>query len=62
MGGRRPGRPPLDGERAAEQLSIRIPTATVTALRARASRQGRPVSELIREALDLYTVEGATAS
>jgi hypothetical protein len=53
----RVGRPPLDGERVSQRISIRIPPDLFDAAQAKAERERRSLSNLTREALQRY-VEG----
>lgn len=53
----RVGRPPLDGERVSQRISIRVPPDLYEAAQAKAEREKRSISNLTREALRRY-VEG----
>jgi hypothetical protein len=53
----RVGRPPLDGERVSERITIRIPPDLYDAAKAKAEKEKRSISNLTREALERY-VEG----
>lgn len=53
----RVGRPPLDGERVSQRISIRIPPDLYDAAQAKAEKEKRSISNLTREALQRY-VEG----
>lgn len=53
----RVGRPPLDGERVSQRISIRIPPDLFEAAQAKAEKEKRSLSHLTREALQRY-VEG----
>lgn len=53
----RVGRPPLDGERVSQRISIRIPPDLYDAARAKAEREKRSISNLTREALEKYVAE-----
>jgi len=53
----RVGRPPLDGERVSQRISIRIPPDLFDAAQAKAEKERRSLSNLTREALQRY-VEG----
>jgi predicted HicB family RNase H-like nuclease len=53
----RVGRPPLDGERVSQRISIRIPPDLFDAAQAKAEKERRSISNLTREALQRY-VEG----
>jgi predicted HicB family RNase H-like nuclease len=50
----RVGRPPLDGERVSQRISIRIPPDLFDAAQAKAERERRSISNLTREALQRY--------
>ena len=50
----RVGRPPLDGERASERVTFRIPPDLYDAAKAKADRELRSISNLAREALKRY--------
>lgn len=50
----RVGRPPLDGERVSERITIRIPPDLYDAAKARAEKEKRSISQLTREALQRY--------
>lgn len=53
----RVGRPPLDGERVSQRITIRIPPDLFEAAHAKAEKEHRSISHLTREALRRY-VEG----
>jgi hypothetical protein len=53
----RVGRPPLDGERVSQRISIRIPPNLFDAAQAKAEREKRSLSNLTREALERYVKE-----
>lgn len=53
----RVGRPPLDGERVSQRVTIRVPPDLYEAARAKAEKEKRSISNLTREALQRY-VEG----
>jgi hypothetical protein len=53
----RVGRPPLDGERVSQRISIRVPPDLFDAAQAKAEKEKRSISNLTREALQRY-VEG----
>jgi hypothetical protein len=53
----RVGRPPLDGERVSERVTIRVPPDLYEAAKAKADKEKRSISNLTREALQRY-VEG----
>jgi Ribbon-helix-helix protein, copG family len=53
----RVGRPPLDGERVSQRISIRVPPDLFDAAQAKAEKETRSISNLTREALHRY-VEG----
>jgi hypothetical protein len=53
----RAGRPPLDGERISQRISIRVPPDLFDAAQAKAEKEKRSMSNLTREALQRY-VEG----
>jgi hypothetical protein len=53
----RVGRPPLDGERVSERITIRVPPDLYDAAKAKAEKEKRSISNLTREALQRY-VEG----
>jgi hypothetical protein len=53
----RVGRPPLDGERISQRISIRVPPDLFDAAQAKAEKEKRSISNLTREALQRY-VEG----
>jgi hypothetical protein len=50
----RVGRPPLDGERVSQRISIRIPPDLFEAAQAKAEKEKRSLSNLTREALQRY--------
>ncbi|HTT94801.1 MAG TPA: ribbon-helix-helix domain-containing protein [Solirubrobacterales bacterium] len=53
----RVGRPPLDGERVSQRISIRIPPDLFEAAQAKAEKEKRSLSNLTREALRRYVEE-----
>ncbi len=53
----RVGRPPLDGERVSQRITIRIPPDLFGAARAKAEKERRSLSNLTREALQRYVEE-----
>jgi hypothetical protein len=53
----RVGRPPLDGERVSQRITIRVPPDLFDATQAKAEKEKRSISNLTREALQRY-VEG----
>jgi hypothetical protein len=53
----RVGRPPLDGERISQRISIRIPPDLYEAAQAKAEKEKRSISNLTREALQRYVEE-----
>jgi predicted HicB family RNase H-like nuclease len=53
----RVGRPPLDGERVSQRISIRIPHDLFEAAQAKADKERRSISNLTREALQRYVAE-----
>jgi hypothetical protein len=53
----RVGRPPLDGERVSERISIRIPPDLYDAAQAKAEKEKRSISNLTREALERYVAK-----
>jgi predicted HicB family RNase H-like nuclease len=53
----RVGRPPLDGERVSQRISIRVPPDLFDAAQAKAEREKRSLSNLTREALERYVKE-----
>jgi predicted HicB family RNase H-like nuclease len=53
----RVGRPPLDGERVSQRISIRIPPDLFEAAQAKAEKERRSLSHLTREALQRYVAE-----
>jgi hypothetical protein len=53
----RVGRPPLDGERVSQRVTIRVPPDLYEAAQAKAEKEKRSISNLTREALQRY-VEG----
>lgn len=50
----RVGRPPLDGERVSQRISIRVPPDLFDAAQAKAEKEKRSISNLTREALQRY--------
>ncbi len=50
----RVGRPPLDGERVSQRISIRVPPDLFDAAQAKAEKEKRSLSNLTREALQRY--------
>jgi hypothetical protein len=53
----RVGRPPLDGERVSQRISIRVPPDLHDAAQAKAEKERRSISNLTREALQRYVEE-----
>jgi hypothetical protein len=53
----RVGRPPLDGERVSQRISIRVPPELFDAAQAKAEKERRSISNLTREALQRYVEE-----
>jgi hypothetical protein len=53
----RVGRPPLDGERVSQRISIRVPPDLFDAAQAKAEKERRSISNLTREALQRYVEE-----
>ena len=53
----RVGRPPLDGERVSERITIRVPPDLFDAAKAKAEKEKRSISNLTREALERYVAE-----
>ncbi|MGH2937546.1 MAG: YlcI/YnfO family protein [Solirubrobacterales bacterium] len=53
----RVGRPPLDGERVSERITIRVPSDLHEAAKAKAEKEKRSISNLTREALQRYVEE-----
>lgn len=53
----RVGRPPLDGVRVSERITIRVPPDLHDAAKAKAEREKRSISNLTREALERYVAE-----
>jgi predicted HicB family RNase H-like nuclease len=53
----RVGRPPLDGERVSERITIRIPPDLHDAAKAKADKEKRSISNLTREALERFVAE-----
>lgn len=53
----RVGRPPLDGERISERITIRIPPDLYDTAKAKAEKEKRSISNLTREALERYVAE-----
>jgi Ribbon-helix-helix protein, copG family len=53
----RVGRPPLDGERVSQRVSIRVPPDLFDAAQAKAEKERRSLSNLTREALQRYVEE-----
>ncbi|HVV91277.1 MAG TPA: ribbon-helix-helix domain-containing protein [Solirubrobacterales bacterium] len=53
----RVGRPPLDGERVSERITIRVPPDLYDAARSKAEKEKRSISNLTREALQRYVEE-----
>jgi predicted HicB family RNase H-like nuclease len=53
----RVGRPPLDGERVSERITIRVPPDLHDAAKAKAEKEKRSISNLTREALERYVAE-----
>ncbi len=55
---RRPvGRPPLDGNMAAERITVRVPRRLYEAAENKAEKEKRSLSNLTREALQRYVEE-----
>lgn len=50
----RVGRPPLDGVRVSERITIRVPPDLYDAAKAKAAKEKRSISNLTREALQRY--------
>ncbi|MBS1890424.1 MAG: toxin-antitoxin system HicB family antitoxin [Actinobacteria bacterium] len=53
----RVGRPPLDGERVSQRITIRVPHDLHEAASAKAAKEKRSISNLTREALERYVAE-----
>ena len=53
----RVGRPPLDGVRVSERITIRIPPDLYEAAQGKAERENRSISNLTRAALERYLAE-----
>lgn len=53
----RVGRPPLDGERVSQRITIRVPPDLFEAAQAKAEKEKRSISNLTREALQRYVEE-----
>jgi len=53
----RVGRPPLDGVRVSERITIRVPPDLYDAAKAKAEKEKRSISNLTREALQRYVAE-----
>jgi predicted HicB family RNase H-like nuclease len=53
----RVGRPPLDGERVSQRITIRVPHVLHEAAQAKAAKEKRSISNLTREALERYVAE-----
>jgi hypothetical protein len=53
----RVGRPPLDGVRVSERITIRVPPDLYDAAKAKADKEKRSISNLTREALQRYVEE-----
>jgi predicted HicB family RNase H-like nuclease len=53
----RVGRPPLDGERVSERITIRVPPDLFDAAQEKAAKERRSISNLTREALQRYVAE-----
>jgi predicted HicB family RNase H-like nuclease len=53
----RVGRPPLDGERVSERITIRVPPDLFDAAQEKAAKERRSISNLTREALRRYVAE-----
>src|SRR4051794_25200743 len=53
----RVGRPPLDGVRVSERITIRVPPDLHDAAKAKAEKEKRSISNLTREALERYVAE-----
>jgi len=54
------GRRSLSGRGSSPRLNIRTTPALAERLRARAEREGKSVSDLVREALEQYVEHGRT--
>jgi predicted HicB family RNase H-like nuclease len=53
----RVGRPPLDGERVSQRITIRVPPDLFGAAQEKAAKERRSISNLTREALQRYVAE-----
>jgi predicted HicB family RNase H-like nuclease len=53
----RVGRPPLDGERISQRITIRVPPDLFDAAQEKAAKERRSISNLTREALQRYVGE-----
>jgi predicted HicB family RNase H-like nuclease len=53
----RVGRPPLDGERISQRITIRVPPELFDAAQEKAAKERRSISNLTREALQRYVAE-----
>jgi hypothetical protein len=53
----RVGRPPLDGVRVSQRVTIRVPHELHEAAKAKAEKEKRSISNLTREALERYVAE-----
>jgi hypothetical protein len=53
----RVGRPPLDGVRISQRISIRVPPDLFDAAQEKAAKERRSISNLTREALERYVAE-----
>jgi predicted HicB family RNase H-like nuclease len=53
----RVGRPPLDGVRVSQRITIRVPHDLHEAAQAKAEKEKRSISNLTREALERYVAE-----
>jgi predicted HicB family RNase H-like nuclease len=53
----RVGRPPLDGVRVSQRITIRVPYDLHEAAKAKADKEKRSISNLTREALERYVAE-----
>jgi predicted HicB family RNase H-like nuclease len=53
----RVGRPPLDGVRVSQRITIRVPYDLHEAAKAKAEKEKRSISNLTREALERYVAE-----
>jgi predicted HicB family RNase H-like nuclease len=53
----RVGRPPLDGVRVSQRITIRIPPDLFDAAQEKAAKERRSISNLTREALERYVAD-----